>query len=210
MEKIIMFLTNLFPNDYLLITVASAFPLIELKGSILLGISKGMPPLIVLILSYLGSSLIVPFILLFLRPILNLLKKIPLLNKIALAIEYRITGKAAKLAVNKASCGQNSKWNNLLLSLFIFVALPLPLTGVWTGAAIACFLDIDYFKAMLSIILGNITAGLIVFCVAMLFRPYADIIFAAFIVIVLAAIILSASVSIIKNIRRKRAERIVA
>lgn len=202
-DSIIKFLSSLIPNDYLLITVASAFPLIELKGGILLGISKGLIPLYVLILCYLGSSIIAPLILLLLRPILNLFKKIPVVNKFAHFAEFRLIHKAANIK-NKNDLDINKSKNNILIPLFIFVAIPLPMTGVWTGAAVACFLNIDYLKSLLIILIGNLTAGIIVFTIALLFAPYVDIIFGMFLLIVIFALILSIVTAIVKSKKRSQ------
>lgn len=202
MDKVIIFLTKIIGNDYLLVSIASAFPLIEIKGSILLGISKGLPPLWVLLLSYLGSAVVAPLILLCLRPLLNLIKKIPPIKKLAISIENRMQNKATRF--KEKSKGKES--NAVFLSLLIFVALPVPMTGVWSGAVIASFLNVDYVKSLVAIIVGNIISGLFVFSIALLFKPYVNIIFTIFLLAVSVTLVASIIYPIIdKKIKGRKA-----
>lgn len=201
-EKIIAYLSALIPNGYVLITAASALPLIELKGGILLGISKGLNPLAVLALCYLGSSAVAPLILILLRPVLDLVKKIPVFNRLAERIEMHIDNKASRMK-NK-SYSDHPKTYSIMPALFFFVALPLPLTGVYTGAAIACFLDADYLKSLGIILAGNLVAGLIVFAVALFFAPWADLIFGLFLLVVIIALSTSFIVGGIKKIKTRK------
>ncbi len=207
MERLIELLEQLIPGSYLLITVASALPLIELKGGILLGFAKGLNPIYVLLLCYLGSSVTVPIILLCLRPILSFVKKVPFFGRLALSTERRLSSKAARFEQkNRVPNTKNGLRTGILAALFVFVALPLPLTGVWTGAALACFLSVDYGKALFTIMSGNLVAGLLVFGVAMLFAPYADIIFLMFLLIVVIALVSTALYSRIKSFGKKTAK----
>jgi len=204
-EKIITYLSSIIPNCYLLVTVISALPLIELKGAILLGISKGLNPFAVLALSYLGSSSIAPLILLLLRPILNLVKKIPILKKLAERAEARIGAKAVRITQKNAGKSTRNMSGNLLGALFLFVALPLPMTGVYTGAAIACFLDADYLKSLAAILGGNLVAGLIVLAIALFFEPWTNLIFAIFLIAVLLALTVAVTIAAVKRCMKVKA-----
>ena len=87
--------------------------------------------------------------------------------------------------------------------LFLFVAVPFPITGVWTGTAIAVFLNLKFKESVLPIALGNLVAGAIVTALTFLFKSYVDyIIYALFII----ALIMLA-VFIIKIARGNKAEK---
>ena len=62
------------------------------------------------------------------------------------------------------------------MGVLIFVAVPLPMTGVWTGTAVAVFLGLEFKKTLPAVIIGNSIAGLIISILAELFLPYVDII----------------------------------
>lgn len=134
----------------LIVFGTAALPVIELKGAIPIGIGMGLGTWTSFILAYLGSILPIPFLLLFLKPVMAYLKKTKLLAPFANWVERRTNRKM--VSVRKYS----------LLGLFIFVAIPLPSTGIWTGSAIASFLDIRIKHAFPVIALGNLVAGLII------------------------------------------------
>lgn len=128
----------------------ACLPLIELKGAIPYGIAFGLPIWTTFLLAYLGAALPVPFILLFLKPVMAWLKKSTKpFRKFANWLEQRSEKKGGKIAKYEYP------------ALFVFVAIPLPTTGVWTGALIATLLDLDFKKSLLTILLGNLVAGII-------------------------------------------------
>jgi Predicted membrane protein len=129
--------------------IVSMIPLIELRGSIILGAAMSMPWFTVLLISLLGNILPVPFIILFGRQIITWLKKVPLFSKLATKFEAKLMLKSKKVVKYEA------------LGLCIFVAIPLPGTGAWTGAAIAALLDMRMSRALPSISLGVLIAGII-------------------------------------------------
>jgi uncharacterized membrane protein len=153
---------------YLIVMVTSMFPIIELKGAIPIGVASGavkvlgmnlnlglhLPYLPTFFVALVGSCLPVPFILIFLRPIYAWMKKKGPFKKFADFLQR----KADK------NNGVVKKYE--LLGLFIFVAIPLPTTGVWTGALIATLLDLDFKKSLIAIVLGNVVAGLIILTVS--------------------------------------------
>ena len=134
----------------LIVFFTAALPVIELKGAMPVGVGMGLSLTESFVASYLGSILPVPFLLFFLKPIMAFLRHTKILAPIANWIERRAEKKGK--TVRKYS----------LLGLFILVAVPLPTTGVWTGSAIASFLDIRIKHAFPVIALGNLVAGLII------------------------------------------------
>ena len=111
----------------------------------------GLPFFVNYIICCIGNLIPVPFILLFIKWLLNFMSssKIGFFNKTA----NFVLKKAEK---NKGKITKYATWG-----LFLFVAIPLPGTGAWTGALVASLLDMKRSRAMLSITAGVIVAGLI-------------------------------------------------
>lgn len=136
-------------KNILYIFLCSMVPIIELRGAIPMGAALDIPFYINYIISVVGNMLPVPFILLFIRHILHWMKKIPKLDKIAAWIE------------NKAEKNKAKVLKYATFGLYIFVAIPLPGTGAWTGALVAAMLDMRMKRSIPAILLGVMTAGVI-------------------------------------------------
>ena len=148
-ETIQAFFQNHFPPE-LAVFFISMIPLIECRGAIPFGmLVLNMPLWEVLPIAVAGNIIPVPFILLLIRPVINWLKTTRLLHPLAHWIE-------AKAEKNKAKVLKFSKWG-----LFLFVAIPIPGTGAWTGALVAALLDLRVKSAFFTILFGMITAALI-------------------------------------------------
>ena len=129
----------------------SMIPVAELRLAIPLSVTMyGINPVEAFFLCCIGNMIPVPFIVLFIRPVFNWMKKFGIFRKMVEKIEAR--GNSKKDTVLKYKF-----WG-----LFIFVAIPLPGTGAWTGALIAALLDMRLKTALPSIALGVLTAGVIV------------------------------------------------
>lgn len=127
----------------------SMVPFIEIRGSIPIGFGLGIPFYLCFLVSVLGNMLPVPFILLFIKKILAFMKKVPKLAPIAEWVEERAnkrTDKVTKYAV---------------FGLALFVGIPLPGTGAWTGSLIAALLDMKFGYAIISVFAGVLMAGFI-------------------------------------------------
>lgn len=128
----------------------SMLPYVELRGSIPMGLSLGLNPVHTYLLAVAGSTLPAPIILLVFRPFFNFVKRTGLFRRIT----QRIVDNTIKKSRNiKKYYG---------LGLFIFVAIPIPSTGVWTGSMAAALFNIRLLTALPAIFLGNAVAGLIV------------------------------------------------
>lgn len=159
------FISNLFGNDYISAAVMSFVPMIELKGGIVFGVSAGMNVFLAFALAYLGSTLVFFPIYWLLRPILELLKKIKWFSGFALKVENYFKKKADDTLKKQRDKSRKRPISDTLikqLGVFIFVAVPLPLTGVWTGTAIAVFLNLKFKDAVLPVVLGNLVAGVLI------------------------------------------------
>lgn len=192
-ETIVEFFREIIKNDYVTIIIIAMLPIIELRGAIPVAFSMGMSPFTALMVAFIGSSLVVPFLLLLLRPILTALKKIKFIGKIAQAIEEIFKEKADKVLNNAKSKGRqingeiSTKYK--LIGVLAFVAVPLPMTGVWTGSAIAAFLDLKFFPSLLVVLLGNLCAGIIMTLLSIFFIAYLDIILTVFLILVILILV---------------------
>ncbi len=137
-------------NTELTVIFFSMLPIIELRGAIPLGISLGLSPIHSTILCIIGNITIVPFLLKLLQPIMKYFENTVVFSKTIGWVKRRSMRKASLIK-------KYSLWG-----LFIFVAIPVPTTGAWTGSVIASLLKLDFKKALLSISLGIITSGIIV------------------------------------------------
>lgn len=131
--------------------LVSMLPILELRAAIPIGAALGMDIFECYFLSVLGNILPIPFILIFIKKILEYMShsKIKFFNNVS----NKLIQKADKRSdsVNKYS----------LLGLFLFVAIPLPGTGGWTGALIASLMGMRFKKSFISILCGVMVAGLI-------------------------------------------------
>ena len=129
-------------------------PVVELRGAIPLGISMGLPPLMVYVLAVLGHLLPVPVIILLVRRVFDWLRKGRCWGPKITAMERRAHLKGRMVRKYR------------LPGLVILVAVPLPGTGAWTGALVAALFDIRLRSALPAILLGVLLAGGIMLAVS--------------------------------------------
>ena len=206
-ELILEFLSSITDSPYLTTVLISMFPLIELKGAIPVGTALGLNLWQTAGLAYFGSTVICIPIFFLLIPVFNLLKKWKFIARIIQKIENVFKEKAAKVA-KKSGDSQNIAVTKMLAwGVFIFVAIPLPLTGIWTGTAIAVFLGLRFKEAILPLALGNLTAGSIITLLTFLFKDYVEYIILgmfAFAIIMLIVCILKVAFSKTEDGRQKK------
>ena len=161
------FFAGLFGNEWGTF-IMSLVPMIELKGGIVFALSVGLSPFLAFVLSYAGSSVVFLLFFFLLVPLLNLLKKIKFIGNLAERIENYIREKADKTLKERKKGNKRglSEVELKILCVFIFVAIPLPLTGVWMGTAIAVFLGLKFHQAIIPVCLGNLVAGLLILALA--------------------------------------------
>ncbi len=133
----------------LAVVIISMVPLVELRGAVPLGAVAGVPPLLLIPLAVLGNMIPIPFLLFFGEKVLDWLCTLGPLSDIATRYREKLLGKT----------GQITKYERL--GLFLFVAIPLPGTGAWSGALLATLLKMPKTKALTSILFGVIVAGFI-------------------------------------------------
>lgn len=138
-------------GEELCVFFCSMIPIIELRGAIPMGALLGLPWWQSYLLSVLGNMLPVPFILLFIKAFLGwaMKTKIKFFNKLAGWLNRKVEKNRDKIA-------KYSFWG-----VCFFVAVPLPVTGAWTGSLVAAMIDMKFWKALLSCLFGVMIAGVI-------------------------------------------------
>lgn len=136
-------------KKYIIVFLVSMLPIVELRGAIPIGTGMGMPFLEAYPLAVLGNMLPVPFILMFVRPVLAIMAKFGVFTKLVDTVLEKGHAAGDKF-------GDAKYW-----ALYTFVAIPLPGTGAWTGSLAATLLDLDKKKSFLAVFAGVMTAGII-------------------------------------------------
>ncbi len=145
------FLWKTLWGQIILTFLISMVPIIELRGAIPVATGAGLDWRIAIPIAVLGNMLPVPFIIIFIKKIFAWMRR----------VSQKLDGVVTKLE-NKAFSKREVIDKYGPWGLFIFVAIPLPGTGAWTGSLIAAMLDIPLKKAFPAVALGVITAGIIV------------------------------------------------
>lgn len=139
--------------NYLIVFLISMIPIVELRGAIPVAIGMGLDPVISYIICIIGNMLPVPIIYFFARKVLIWGK------------DKKFIGKFFTFCIEKGEHGgeklKAKAGNGLFIALMLFVGIPLPGTGAWTGTLAASFLDMGFKKSVIAVMLGVIIAGII-------------------------------------------------
>lgn len=151
MENIVESLVNLFNGlgKEVIVFIISMLPILELRGGLLAASILNLDFIPGFIISILGNILPIPIVLLFLDKILRWLEK------------YKVTKNFVKKIENKILSKKKQIEKYGYIGLILFVGIPLPGTGAWTGSALAVLLNMNKKKSFLYIILGIILASII-------------------------------------------------
>ena len=129
-------------------------PIVELRGGIPIGVKMGVEWQYAVIICMIGNMLPVPFIFLFARKILEW------------GADKPVIGKFFTWCLKKGHSGgeklQAKAGKGMFLALLLFVGIPLPGTGAWTGTLAASLLDLDFKKSILAVALGVLLAAIII------------------------------------------------
>ena len=149
-------LTSIAYGKEILVFIISLLPILELRGGLLAAALIGLDPVKSYIISIIGNVLPVPFILLLITKILAWMRdsKIKLFNKVANWLDEKV----------EKHKGQIEKFG--YLGVVLFVGIPLPGTGAWTGSLIASVLDMDRKKTFLAVMVGIFMASIIMMLVS--------------------------------------------
>lgn len=140
-------------KNYLIIFFVSMVPLIELRGAMLYATGFGLPLLPSYIVCIIGNMIPVPIIFLFARKVLEW------------GADKPVIGKFFNFCLQKGHKGgeklQSKAGRGLFVALLLFVGIPLPGTGAWTGTLAASLLDMDFKSSVTAVLLGVLLAGII-------------------------------------------------
>ena len=148
--------------NYIITFLIAMIPLVELRGAVPYAISSGIPLWQALLIGVIGNMLPVPIIFFFARHILEWGKDKPVIGNFftwCLNKGHRGGQKLEEAAGDKG----------IFWALLLFVGIPLPGTGAWTGTLAASILDWDFKRSVLAVMLGVILAGLIMGTLSLLF-----------------------------------------
>lgn len=139
--------------NYLIVFLISMIPIVELRGAIPVAIGMGLDPVISYIICIIGNMLPVPIIYFFARKVLIWGK------------DKKYIGKFFTFCIEKGEKGgkklQKKAGRGLFIALMLFVGIPIPGTGAWTGTLAASFLDMGFKKSVIAVMLGVLLAGII-------------------------------------------------
>jgi uncharacterized membrane protein len=136
-------------GKYIVIFVISLLPILELRGGLIAASLLDLPMWQSFFLCFISNIIPIPFILWFINPLFRKMRNLKHLGKIVLWCEEKANKKKGQI--------ENLKYFGLIL----FVGIPVPGTGAWTGCLIAALLDMDKKKSLLAAICGVILAGII-------------------------------------------------
>ncbi|MBP5281831.1 MAG: small multi-drug export protein [Lachnospiraceae bacterium] len=143
---------------YLIVFFVSMVPLIELRIAVPMALTFGLPVIPSYIVCIIGNMLPVPVIFFFARKVLEWGKDKPVIGKFFTFCLKKGHQGGAKL--------QEKAGGGLYIALFLFVGIPLPGTGAWTGTLAASLLDMDFKKSIVAVMSGVVLAGIIMGIVA--------------------------------------------
>lgn len=142
-------LTSLKFGKELIIFIISLMPILELRGGLIAATLLGLDAVPSFIICFIGNIIPIPFILWFITPIFNRMKKMKMFSGLVEKLEKKAMSKKDKIEKLQ------------YIGLLLFVGIPLPGTGAWTGSLIAALLDMNKKKALVAALLGVIMAGVI-------------------------------------------------
>lgn len=140
-------------REYLLTFLLSMVPVFELRGAIPVATAMGVPLTTAYVIAIIGNMIPVPFIYFFARKILIWGK------------DKKYIGRVFSFCLNKGEAGgrklKAKAGRGLFVALLLFVAIPLPGTGAWTGTLAASILNMDFKRSIIAVMLGVLIAGVI-------------------------------------------------
>ena len=152
MESLVQWFTaHLSPyiSEQAVVFLISMLPILELRGGLLAASLLKIPPVQAIPVCIIGNIIPIPFILLFIKQIFKWMKEIKIFRPLIVKLEERAMGRSDQIR-------KYEFWG-----LVLFVGIPLPGTGAWTGSLIAALLEVDFKKAILAVLLGIAMATII-------------------------------------------------
>lgn len=136
-------------GKYIVVFILSMIPILELRGGLIAASLLDLPMWQSFLICFIGNIIPIPFILWFINPIFRKMRN------------WKHFGKIVSWCEEKANSKKEQIENLKFIGLFLFVGIPLPGTGAWTGCLIAALLNMDKKKSLVAAILGVVLAGII-------------------------------------------------
>ena len=147
--ELMQWLTDTMAGEFTLTVLVSMIPVVELRGGIPFGVAAGLPVWAAFLAAVIGNLIPVPFIIVYIRRVLQWMRgSMPRLNRMVDRLERKAHLKGQRVTKYK------------YLGLLLFVAIPLPGTGAWTGSLAAAFLDMPLRRAIPPVAAGVLIAGM--------------------------------------------------
>lgn len=193
-QTVLDFLSRVFVYPEIVTTLIAILPIVEARLAIPIGLGLGMGYIKSWLFAFVGSSLIVPLLLLVLIPFVKWLAKTKLFHKLGEVVYEKFESKSKSVGEADEDGEvppeiRRKRDLKKMLGVFVFVAIPLPLTGVWTGSAVASIVKLPYGKAVASVIAGNLVASLIILLLCRFFNAYINYIILALALIAIVAVL---------------------
>lgn len=193
-QTVLDFLSRVFVYPEIVTTLIAILPIVEARLAIPIGLGLGMGYIKSWLFAFVGSSLIVPLLLLVLIPFVKWLAKTKLFHKLGEVVYEKFESKSKSVGeadedVEVPPEIRRKRDLKKMLGVFVFVAIPLPLTGVWTGSAVASIVKLPYGKAVASVIAGNLVASLIILLLCRFFNAYINYIILALALIAIVVVL---------------------
>lgn len=141
-------------KEYFWVFFVSMVPLIELRGAVPIGVGMGLELIPTYVVSVIGNMLPVPIILLFAKKVLLWCCTWP-------GKAGKIFGKIHEKGIKAGVKMQEKTGRGIYFALYLFVAIPLPGTGAWTGSLAATLLELKFWPSVAAVLAGVMTAGVI-------------------------------------------------
>ncbi|MBR7172314.1 MAG: small multi-drug export protein [Clostridia bacterium] len=206
-----LFVTIFGSHSWLATIIISMIPIVELRGAIPFGsatafwgddaLSLGES----LLYSLIGSTLVCIILTFLFWPIFKWLKSTKTFKKLAFWVERKLNRNAEGIEKKTQSekDANKIKWLKII-GIFGFVAIPLPLTGVWTGTCLALFIGLNKKQTMATVMLGNVVAGLLMTMISYFFKDNTMIVFYAFFILLGVFVVYEVIKSLIRKHKNKK------
>ena len=215
-EFIKEFIVDIFGNNaWLGIIIIAMIPIIELRGAIPFALSavwgtSKLSAIEAYLCSVLGATLPAFVIIPLLIPFFEFLKKTKIFKKFVKIFEDKFTKNSKKIEEETKTELDNKKVRlKKFFGVMTFVAIPLPLTGAWTGSAVAAYLKMSFLDGIGAVLLGNIISGIIMTTLCVLLPNYVDIILYVFLILALAVVVSSIIAALIKTRNKTKTQAFV-
>lgn len=191
--------------------IISMIPIVELRGAIPFGSAtsfwgeSALPLWKSFLISFAGSSLVCVVLAFIFWPIFNWLKRTKGFKKLANFVERKLNKNSKSIDDKTEKESDKKRIIRLkMIGIFLFVAVPLPLTGVWTGTCLALFIGLNRWQSVVSAVSGNLVAGGIMTLISYFFADNTMIVFLVFLALVVVFVLAEVIKSFILKHNKKK------